>query len=140
MEKLFPFILHHWLLVAGFMMALLALIIVEWRSKGTRHGLSALQLTQLVNHEGALIVDIRDANVFAEGHIVKAMNIPFVNLEQHLKRLEKNKEHPIIIVGTLGQQSAVAMRKLHQQGFGKVHQLTGGMTAWKNANMPVVKG
>lgn len=141
MEKLLQFVAHHWLLSAAFVVALMVLIVVEARSKGVGGAsrLSVIQLTQLINHEQALIVDIRDAVVFNDGHIVNAINIPFVDFDQNAKRLEKDKQRPIVIVCATGQKSAVVMNKLKKQGFEKVYLLVGGMTAWSNASMPVKK-
>ena len=140
MEKLIPFIVHHWVLVVAFVIALVILIIVEARSKGMgSSGLSAQRLTQLINREQALVVDIRDAHAFNDGHIIHAINIPFAEIDQNLKRLEKDKTRPIVIVCAMGQKAAMAMNKLKKQGFEKVYILTGGMTAWKNAHMPVAR-
>lgn len=139
-EKLWPFIVHHWILCAAFVIAFIVLVVVEARSKGAGGArLSAQQLTQLINREQALIVDIRDASTFNDGHIVNAINIPVSDLDHNVKRLEKDKQRPIVIVCATGQKSPVVMNKLRKLGFEKVHLLTGGMAAWRNASMPIVK-
>lgn len=141
LQKLWPFIMHHWILSAAFVLAVIVLIVLEARSKGVGGNtrLSVHQLTQLVNREQAVIVDIREAIVFNDGHIVNAVNIPLADVDQNIKRLEKDKQRPIVVVCAMGQKSLAVMNKLRKLGFEKVYVLTGGMAAWRNASMPVVK-
>ncbi len=140
MQKLWPFIMHHWILSAAFVLAVIVMIVIEARSKGVGGArLSAHQLTQLVNREQAVIIDIRDANAFSYGHIINAINIPLADIDQNIKRLEKDKQRPIVIVCAMGQKSTIAMNKLRKLGFEKVYVLIGGMASWRNASMPVVK-
>lgn len=140
MSKLLPFIQHHWILVSAFVIALILLFILEARSKGLGGSrLSAAQLTQMVNREQAVVIDIRDAAAFHDGHIIHAINIPLVDLDQNLVRLEKDKQKAIVVVCAMGQKSPVVMNKLRKLGFEKVYILAGGMMSWKNAHLPLVK-
>ncbi|MER2492479.1 rhodanese-like domain-containing protein [Catenovulum sediminis] len=99
------------------------------------------QLTLLVNREDAVIVDIRATPDFNKGHIAGALNITTDQIKggEHPK-LEKHKETPIIIVCTAGMTAGKVATQLAQAGFAKVNILDGGMNAWFNANLPVVKG
>lgn len=141
MEKLLQFIANHWLLVAAFIIALIALIVLEARSKGLsgKQSLTPHQATRLINSEKAVVIDIRDADTYQKGHITNAINIPATELDKNLKRLEKYKQQPLIIVCGTGQKSGYFMNKLRKQGYENVYIMTGGMNAWKNASMPVVK-
>ncbi len=140
MEKLPAFIAHHWFLVACFVVAFILLIITEARSKGLGGGrVTPQQATILINRENAVVVDIRDANAFNAGHVVNAQNIPAAQLDQQMNRLEAFKQRSIILVCATGQKSLSVMATLKKRGFEKVFVLTGGMGAWKNASMPVVK-
>lgn len=139
-QKLTLFITHHWLLCASFVVAFIALMVLEARSKGTSATrLTAQQLTQLINRESALVIDIRDATAFNDSHIVNAVNIPLADISQNIKRLEKDKHRPIVLVCALGQKSPGVMNQLRLKGFTKVYMLAGGMHSWRNTNMPTVK-
>ncbi len=140
MEKVLPFIANHWILVTAFVVALIWLIVLESRSKGLGGArLSPQEATRLINHEQAVVVDIRDSAAFNEGHIVNSLNIPAAEIDQHMNRLEAFKQRPVIVVCMSGQKSFSVVNTLKKQGFEKVSTLAGGISAWKNANMPVVK-
>ncbi|MFW0094479.1 MAG: rhodanese-like domain-containing protein [Coxiella endosymbiont of Haemaphysalis qinghaiensis] len=141
MERLSQFIINHWLLVTAFIIALIALFILETRSKGLNgsNRLTPSQAVRLINGEKAVVIDIRDPKMFEKGHITHAVNIPTPELDKSLKKLERYKQQPLIIVCTTGQKSAYFVNKLRKQSYQKVYMFAGGMGAWTNANMPVVK-
>jgi len=71
------FIQQNWHLFAALavILALLALDPVRRRSGGIQ-SVSAVQLPQLMNHEGAIVLDVGEPAEFKKGHIPKAINIP----------------------------------------------------------------
>jgi len=137
MEHLFQFVGNHPVLVGTFAL-LLALFI---RNETRRGGLtvSAQELVDLVNRENALVLDVRDKKEFDAGHIVNAVNIPFASLENRLGELGKHKERPVVVACRVGQHSGAAGTLLRKNGFGNVRRLTGGISEWRNQNLPVVK-
>jgi rhodanese-related sulfurtransferase len=102
--------------------------------------INAFELTKLLNHEDALVVDVRQEQEFIQGHILNSINIPLGNLSDKMNRLEKYREKPIIAVCLSGQRSAQACGKLKKQGFEKVYNLSGGIMAWQSANLPLTRG
>ncbi|MBW5802682.1 rhodanese-like domain-containing protein [Coxiella endosymbiont of Ornithodoros amblus] len=141
MEQLPEFIARHWLLAAAFIIALIALLVIEIRNKGLsgKYRLTLQQAVRLINNEKAMIVDIRDVDAYRKGHITNAINIPGTELDKHLQHLEQYKQQPIILVCAMGQKSGLLRNKLHKNGCEKVYLMIGGMNAWNSANMPVVK-
>jgi rhodanese-related sulfurtransferase len=137
MAQLFEFIGNHPYLVGTFAV-LLALFIRNETQRGGR-GVSPQELVNLVNGQGALVLDVRDSKEFAGGHIVGAMNVPHTALEGRLGELEKFKEKPVTIVCKMGQHAGAAGTVLRKAGFTSVTRLSGGMTEWRNQNLPVVK-
>ncbi|WP_017443842.1 rhodanese-like domain-containing protein [Gayadomonas joobiniege] len=99
------------------------------------------QLTQLVNREDALLVDTRPAADFNKGHIAGAINLTH---EQAISgknaKLENHKSAPIIILCASGMTAGKTAGQLASAGFENVNILSGGMSAWTGANLPVVKG
>lgn len=138
MAQLFEFIGHHPILV-GIFAVLLALFIRNETQRGGK-GVSPQELVNLVNKEGAIVLDVRDSKEFAAGHIVDAVNVPHTALESRLSELEKYKEKPVTIVCKMGQHAGTAGAMLRKAGFASVSRLSGGMTEWRNQNLPVVKG
>jgi len=137
MDQLFAFVGNHPYLV-GIFVVLLALFI---RNEMTRGGatLSAQQVVNLVNNEGAVVVDIRDKAEFDAGHIVGSINIPYANLEARADELKKHADKPLVVACKMGQQSGAAGTALRKAGFENVVRLRGGITEWRGQSLPVVK-
>lgn len=98
------------------------------------------QLTQLVNKEDAIVVDVRAKDDYKKGHIAGAKHLLLTQIEQgEIGTLEKQKDTPIILVCTAGLSAAKGANKLVKEGFTQVHLLEGGMNSWTGANLPLVK-
>ncbi len=140
MEKLPEFIANHTLLVAAFLGILGALV---WTLiQGTMHGVKRVSpgdATKLINHEDAIVLDVRSDGEFTQGHILNAVHLPAARLREQLKTLEKYRNRPIITTCRTGQQSASAGGVLRKNGFEQVYNLNGGIVAWQNANLPLTK-
>ncbi|MCW8829234.1 MAG: rhodanese-like domain-containing protein [Gammaproteobacteria bacterium] len=92
---------------------------------------------QIINHEGALLLDVREDNEYKDGHILDSLHIPLGKLGERMDELEKFREKPIIVGCRSGHRSASACAKLRKRGFGKVYNLKGGVMAWQNADLPL---
>lgn len=138
MERLLEFVINHPELVVPFFVLLTLLILLESRRGGKT--VSSQQLVHLVNKEDAVVVDVRDAKEFREGHITESRNIPFSSLKDNLTQLDKFKEKPVILVCKMGQHAGAAGRILSTGGFKDVRRLSGGITTWKADGLPLVKG
>ncbi|MCS7486358.1 MULTISPECIES: rhodanese-like domain-containing protein [Marinomonas] len=138
MNQLIEFSINHWEMVAVFLAILATLLFVE--SKGGAQGLTPSAATNLMNNEDAVVVDIRPEKEFNTGHITGAMNIPATKMQDNLKRLEKHKDTPIIIVCKSGITSGASAKDLKKAGFSKIYKLQGGIVEWQSSNLPLVKG
>ncbi len=140
MEKLPEFIANHLWLVSLFV-AILALLL--WNIFGSAmSGLAQVgpaEVTRLLNHEKALLLDLRTNADYASGHILNARNIPAAELENRQKELQKHKSAPIILCSSRDSEGAKAGRILKFAGFEKVYSLKGGLEAWRNASLPVTR-
>ena len=100
---------------------------------------STTQATHLINREEALVVDVREPNEFAAGHVLGAKNLPLARLDASGADLAKRKERPVIVYCDGGERSAKALAALKKQGFTRVANLSGGIAAWQQAGLPVEK-
>ena len=98
------------------------------------------EATTLINREDARIVDVREADEFASGHLPDALNIPVSKLSERVGELEKFKDQPIIFCCASGMRSGKASAELKKQGFAKLYNLAGGVDAWVGAGYPVKSG
>jgi rhodanese-related sulfurtransferase len=97
-------------------------------------------LTALINRDDAQVFDVSATADFEKGHIVGAKNIVLSQIGPENKQLAKAKEQPVVLVCRTGVQSADAAKKLVKAGFAKVFWLDGGIAAWQQADLPLVKG
>jgi len=98
------------------------------------------EATLLINREDAHIVDVREADEFAGGHLPEAKNIPLAKLGERVAELEKFKEQPLIVCCASGVRTNKAVAELSRQGFSRLYNLVGGVDAWVGAGYPVKKG
>lgn len=78
-----------------------------------------------------IIVDIRDDESYAQGHIPGAINIPLNELGYRVFSLDKTKD--IIVYCFTGATSEVACQILVKAGFKDVYNVIGGIKAWNYA-------
>ena len=137
MEELIEFAGNHALLVGAFLVVLTALVWNLAMDPGGKNAVDPLAATAMINHEDAVVLDVRSMAEFKDGHIVNAVNIPLNGLGGNLKQLEKHKGKPIVAVCRSGSRSGSACSMLRKHGFENVKNLRGGMMAWESANLPV---
>ena len=86
-----------------------------------------------------VILDVRSAEEFAEGHIPGAINMPFKQLTDYRQQLNKLNGKPIVVYCRSGRRAVIALDWLDQQGYAPLYHLDGDMLAWQEANLPVEK-
>ena len=133
------FIIKNWALVAVAAVSGGMLIWPLLRRGAGGPWLSTLEATQLINRSDALVVDLRNAEDFARGHILGSRNIPLADLERRSGELDKLKTKPLILHCGDGNRAGSGVAVLRGKGFDKVHNLAGGYTAWQQAGLPVEK-
>jgi len=95
------------------------------------------QAIQLINHEGAIIIDVREAHEFMASHMPEAENIPLTELDSRMSELEPLKEKNLLLVCASGVRTEQASSRLEKQGFAHVRCLEGGVNSWQRAGLPL---
>ena len=146
MEKIVYFASEQWLLITALAAAIYGLIFLENKRAGT--GLSPQGLTSLVNGGDTVVVDLREKEEFAKGHIVDARNLPYKSIQSKLTQkdvsaltseFEDARDKKLVLVCKMGQHSSQLAKKLAENNF-NVYRLAGGVMEWQNAQLPLVKG
>lgn len=137
MQQFLEFVSHQWALIGAFISCAVMLMVYESRRAGQI--ITPQQVANLVNRDGAIIVDLRDSAEFRKGHIVNAVNIPYASVATRLAEIESHKLQPVILVCKMGQHSSEIGKQLGNQGFTQVYRLSGGILDWQGAQMPLVK-
>ena len=115
------------------------LLLVPTLQGAVASGLSATDAVLLINRERAVVVDVCEPAEFAVGHIVGSRNIPLGELDQKLANAAKNKNLPLILVCQSGARSGRALAAAQALGYTQVHSLSGGLSSWKSAGLPLEK-
>lgn len=84
-----------------------------------------------ITEHDPLVVDIRDPQSFALGHIDGAYPLSNENISDFLTEHSDNASRPLIVVCYHGISSQNAASYLNQQGFADVYSLDGGFSAWQ---------
>lgn len=85
---------------------------------------------RLAMGEPVVILDVRTMEEFSHSHIPGAQAIPLHELELRINDVERGSQVPIAVICEHGIRSVSACRLLAEHGFGRLHNVTGGMMAW----------
>ena len=142
LHKLPEFIGNHVALSALFVILLLALIVMQVSTLFSKvKELSPSGLTQLINRESPLLIDLSAIADFEKMHVPGARHVAMSQFDPESKDLLKVKELPVVTIDRDGRGNSLkAASRLTKAGFTKVHTLAGGTLAWREAQLPVAKG
>ena len=90
--------------------------------------------------QGALLIDVREPDEYAQGHAPGSTLIPLGQLQKRLLELSARKDKPIALICRSGNRSGVAQKILEKAGFTRTVNVAGGMNAWARAGLPMVMG
>jgi len=133
------FIYQNILLIALVVVSGVALILPMLMGSGA-NDVNPAAATLLINREDAQVIDVREAEEFAAGHLPEAKNVPLAKLADRISEIERFKDKPVIVCCASGMRSGKACGELRKLGFAKIHNLSGGIDAWVGAGYPVKKG
>jgi rhodanese-related sulfurtransferase len=129
---------NHALLVGGFVALLIAVFFNEFKNASQKFSrLTPAGAIQLINNEDVVLLDVREPGETAVGKISKAIQIPVGSVGQRVSELDKHKNKNVIVYCKTGARSGLACRELTKAGFEKVYSMSGGITAWQEAHLPI---
>lgn len=101
--------------------------------------ISPEDLMDLKQNKGDIlqIIDVRTDPEWHAGHIEGAKHILLNNLQANIPHLSKNREFALICGS--GYRASIGASMLQQAGYKHVYNIQGGMQAWVNAKLPMVK-
>jgi len=131
------FILDNWALI---LMAVVSGGMLLWQSLQKVQGgaVPPSEAVRLINREKAVLIDVCEPAEFAAGHAGGARNIPLGSLAD-TKELPKDKSVPVVLMCVSGARASRAAGLLKRAGYEKAVAVAGGMGAWREAGLPVVK-
>lgn len=99
--------------------------------------LSAMEAVRLINDREPLIFDLRPAADYKRGHLLNAVNVPLVKIEEKASEFAKDKTRPVLVYCALGGTGGEGAAKLRKLGFAEAYPLRGGINSWLSSNLPV---
>lgn len=140
MDQLITFTSNNTILVVAIILVSLMLIhsLVGEKLRGYS-SISPAESTRMINHDEALVLDVRESKEYSEGHIINSLHIPLASLKTRMNDLEKHKNKKIIVACRSGNRSSQACANLKKEGFEQVYNLSGGVMAWESASLPLIK-
>lgn len=95
---------------------------------------------RVVRGDGLVVLDVRERDAFAAGHVPGARHIPRGQLELRINDELADPSARIVLYCELGKISTLATAQLKQMGYLRAVALDGGMRAWREAGHPVEGG
>ena len=94
--------------------------------------------------DNVIFFDARSPQLFAEGHIRCAQNIPWQSFDQYIDRVfDTIPEDALIVTYCDGEHCSLSedmAKELIAMGYRKVRVLLNGWTRWREAGFPTEKG
>ena len=87
---------------------------------------------------GALIIDVREPNEYAQIRAKGAVLLPLGQLHGRMRDLPRDRE--LLLMCRTGGRSANAVKYLAANGFENATNVSGGIMAWYNAGLPTTSG
>ena len=134
------FLAEHWQWTLLALASSTFLIVDTIRQATDRSSLAPLDVTQKINREDAVVIDVREQGEYAQGHIPNARHFPLSEFDRRMAELNKFKGTPLIVCCATGNRSRGVLTKLRQAGFEDVFNLKGGIAEWEKGGQPLATG
>jgi molybdopterin/thiamine biosynthesis adenylyltransferase/rhodanese-related sulfurtransferase len=86
---------------------------------------------------GAVLLDVREADEWSQGHVPGALFIPRGYLELQVEEKVKDKDQEVVVYCAGGTRSALGAKSLQELGYTRVASMQGGFTKWKESGFPI---
>jgi rhodanese-related sulfurtransferase len=87
--------------------------------------------------QSLVVLDVRTAAEYAEGHVPGARNIPHTEIAARIAELEDARGRDLVVYCRSGNRTAQALGMLEAAGFRRLLHLKGDYQRWMEAGRPV---
>ena len=94
-------------------------------------------MQQIAAGTAPVIVDVRSAAEYGDGHVPGAIHLPFWQVGRRLQKLASMRELPVVVYCGHGPRAYIAGAALRRRGFRNVAYLAGHMKKSKEMNLPL---
>jgi rhodanese-related sulfurtransferase len=89
--------------------------------------------------EKMILVDTREDNEWARGHIPNAVHLGKGVIERDIEKAIPDKEATVVLYCGGGYRSALAADNLQRMGYRNVISMDGGWRGWTEAGFPTIR-
>ena len=89
---------------------------------------STEELARRIEQDKPVVIDVREPDEFAQGHVPSAVNVPLAQLASRLGTFDPHAE--TFVICEHGRRSVTAVRLLDRVGFDRAYSVKGGTSAW----------
>ena len=108
---------------------------VSKKQTDTINSITAIQFEELSKKTETEVFDVRKKSEYLSEHLIDSNNIPLVNINSQLSRLQTNKTNYIHCAG--GYRSVIASSILKSRGIHNLVNIEGGFLALKNTSVQI---
>lgn len=98
--------------------------------------LAALLLSVPVLAEQSLVIDVRTAEEYRQGHVQDALNIPYDEIASRIAAVTSDRDASIVLYCRSGHRAGIAEQALRQMGYGRIEN-KGGLDNMKRSGYSV---
>jgi rhodanese-related sulfurtransferase len=84
------------------------------------------------------VLDVRETSEWDDGHIAGANYMSYKTLRQNIDELDLSEDDHVSVLCARGLRSSTACSILKMNGYKNIYNVTGGMSAWASAGLPMV--
>jgi len=132
--------------VAGYLEGGVGAWVEAGHTLGVTPQIEVHELKNRLSTNGLRTLDVRESDEWDEGHIEGAHFMPYTSMAPQLDvpaqidKLELATGESIAVVCGTGNRSSTAISLMLRRGYRDLYNVTGGMTAWEAAGLPMLDG
>ena len=97
--------------------------------------LLASEIHDMMRRDAITLIDVREPNEFATGHVAKALNFPLSRFDPATLPQEGG---PIVLYCAVGKRSAMAAEACKRADLPIAGHMEGGLSEWTRIGLPLV--
>lgn len=98
----------------------------KWNRVENEKDINYIELKERVM-TGAVLLDVRSAQEYQEGHLEGAILVPEYEIEKNIEKILPNKQQEIVVYCQSGNRSKKACKTMRLKGYENLYNLKGGL-------------
>jgi rhodanese-related sulfurtransferase len=136
---IYNFIIKNIFIIIIIFIIILTLIIIEIKDyQYKKNGLTPQEAIKLFNNNNAIIIDLREENIFNKSYILNSINIPYNKINEYKNTIIRHKKNLIILIENK-KNNKEAINLLKSYGCNNITYIIDGIESWQKNDLPTYK-